>query len=133
MDVSTVAPATTRTVLLVDDDDDIRMCLRVLLSVTPGFSVVGEASSALDALEQLTELQPDIVVLDHRMPGLRGLGVVPVLRRTLPAVRLVVYSGSESGVMAAQALAAGADAFVGKGATPEELLDRLAALFEDVA
>jgi DNA-binding NarL/FixJ family response regulator len=56
-------------VLLVDDEPDMRMLVRLTLDRTDDIEVVGEASSGLEAIEQLASLAPDVLLLDHMMPG----------------------------------------------------------------
>lgn len=76
------------TVLIVDDEPPARSRLRQLLTEIPGFSVVGEASHGEEALQLASELQPDIMLLDIRMPGLDGLQVAAHLatRAQRPAI-----------------------------------------------
>ena len=60
-------------IILVDDHEVVRLGLKSLLERHPQFDVVGEASSARDALEQVASLKPDVVVMDIRLPGTSGI------------------------------------------------------------
>ena len=60
-------------IILVDDHEVVRMGLKSLLERHPQFEVVGEASSARDALEQVAAMEPDVVVMDIRLPGTSGI------------------------------------------------------------
>ncbi len=60
-------------ILLVDDHEVVRLGLKSLLERHPQFDIVGEAGSAREALEQVTALQPDVVVMDIRLPGTSGI------------------------------------------------------------
>ena len=60
-------------VLLVDDEPDIRMLVRLMLERTKDIEVVGEAATGEDAIVQVPELQPDLILLDHMMPGMTGI------------------------------------------------------------
>ena len=64
---------TKQRILLVDDHEVVRLGLKALLERNPNFEVVGEASSAREALEQVATLQPDVVVMDIRLPGTSGI------------------------------------------------------------
>jgi CheY-like chemotaxis protein len=99
-------------VLLVDDHREVRAGVRALLATEPTLTVVGEASSSDEALGIALVLRPDLIVLDHEMPGTRGLQVLPKLRVILPGVRVVMFTMS-SGI-ASQARLLGADAVVAK-------------------
>jgi PAS domain S-box-containing protein len=106
---------TDRRVLLVDDAADIRVLLRRLFSVTEGFSVVGEAVDGRDAIDQATELNPDVIVLDLAMPVMDGLEALPQLRAVVPHAAIVVLSGFDGDRMRMPALLAGADVYIEKG------------------
>jgi DNA-binding NarL/FixJ family response regulator len=79
-------------VLLVDDEPDIRMMLRLHLARDPRFEIVGEASDGQEALEQCEELRPDLVVLDVKMPRLDGVAALPLLRVQCPAAKIILFT-----------------------------------------
>ena len=114
--------ARTRRVLIVDDDARVRHALRALISSSDGLCPLGEASSARGALAADEELGPDVVLLDLLLPsvddGLEVLAVLVARGRTVVALSL-------RAALAAAALAAGAAAFVEKGASPDHLLSTL--------
>ena len=114
-------------VLLVDDHPEVRAGVRALLATEPTLTVVGEASSGDEALGIALVLRPDLIVLDHEMPGTRGLQVLPKLRVILPGVRVVMFTMS-SGI-AGQARVLGADAVVAK----DDLTGLVAALRRSAA
>jgi CheY-like chemotaxis protein len=113
------AEIATRRVLIVDDTADIRFLVRIGLRNQPGLEVCGEAVDGIDALEQAALLQPDAILLDLSMPRMTGLEALPELRRLLPSARIVIFSASPQAK--ADALAAGAAAFVEKGEPPENV------------
>ncbi|MBN9656986.1 MAG: response regulator transcription factor [Acidobacteria bacterium] len=77
-------------VLIVDDEPIARQILRELLEEHPGISLAGEASTGLEAVEQIARLHPDVVLLDLQMPGLDGFSVARTLRGdSLPIVIFV--------------------------------------------
>jgi DNA-binding NarL/FixJ family response regulator len=107
-------------VLLADDQSKVRAALRLLLEEELGLSVIGEAAEAEDLLAQVQAMQPDLMLLDWELPGLRTDDHLPALRRLCPCLKIIVLSGQPEARRAA--LAAGTDAFVSKGDPPERLL-----------
>jgi DNA-binding NarL/FixJ family response regulator len=98
------------TVLVVDDQAAFRAVARDLLEAD-GFTVVGEASSAESALIAARELQPDVVLLDVRLPGRSGVDIARELRDTPSPPRVVLISTAD---YAHAVRACGADAFISK-------------------
>ena len=117
-----------RSVLLCDDLAPIRALLRDEINDQPGLQVVGEARDGEEAIRQAQQLQPDVILLDLAMPVLTGLEALPELRRVAPQARIVVYSGFARAVVGAEILAAGADAYVEKGANMNSILAELNSL-----
>ena len=78
--------------LIVDDHDDIRLLLRLLLTNEVGIEVTGEACNGLDAVDAYIDLRPTVIVLDEMMPGMRGLDVVRALRERGDEPRVVLCS-----------------------------------------
>ena len=108
-DDATVAVAR---VLVVDDHPEVRAGVRALLATEPTVRIVGEAASGDEALGIALVLRPDLIVLDHEMPGSRGLDVLPKLKVILPQARIVMFTMS-SGI-SREARRRGADAVVAK-------------------
>jgi two-component system, chemotaxis family, chemotaxis protein CheY len=78
-------------VLIVDDTEDIRALVRHLLGLE-GHEVVGEGSDGREAIELTASLNPDVVVLDVRMPNMTGLEALPMITRAAPGARVVVVN-----------------------------------------
>src|SRR5688572_13966005 len=115
------ATTTTTRILLADDHEAVRAALRAVLEAEAGFDVVAEAADGLAAVRLVTELSPDVVVMDLRMPGLGGVEATRQAVAAAPAVRVVVISAYADGHTARQALAAGAAGYVLKDHAFEEL------------
>ncbi len=81
----------TPTVLIVDDDEEVRHVLRVLCE-TEGYSVVGEASNGVEAVPIALKHQPNIVILDYMLPRLDGEGAAEILRTLTPDSKIVAFS-----------------------------------------
>jgi DNA-binding NarL/FixJ family response regulator len=78
-----------RTILIADDNERVRAVIRQALERETSFKVCAEATDGTDAVSKAKELEPDLVILDVRMPGLNGVEVAGILRYALPRVRIV--------------------------------------------
>ncbi|MFD4508948.1 response regulator [Streptomyces sp. NPDC058457] len=112
-------------ILLADDQTLLRASFRVLIDATPGMTVIGEAANGHEAIELTRAHHPDVVLMDIRMPGTDGLAATTAICADpdLSDVRVLILTTFENDEYVAQALRAGASGFLGKGATPETLLD----------
>jgi DNA-binding NarL/FixJ family response regulator len=116
------APTTRTKVLLVDDHDLIRKGLRHAFERDRQFEVVGEAATAAEAVRQAGALQPDVVIMDLRLPDGSGLEATKALRKNnanMGIVVLTMYAGDDQ---LFGALEAGASAFVPKTAPADEVV-----------
>ncbi len=101
-------------VLIVDDLPMVRRGLRMQLLLEPDIEVVGEAASGEEALARVQQLQPDVVLMDVKMPGMDGLRATRVMQAITPLSAVVILSLYDDTRLKAEAQAAGAAAFVGK-------------------
>jgi DNA-binding NarL/FixJ family response regulator len=113
-------------ILIVDDQPRARQSLRALLSTWPPVGEVREAADGHEAVQLLEERQPDVVLMDVRMPEMDGLQATRIIKSCWPQIKVVVLT--LYGEYEAEALAAGADAFIGKGEPPDRLLAALSPL-----
>lgn len=113
------------TVLLVDDDQDIRHLIRLYLERMGECEVVGEAVDGLDGIEHAERLQPDVILLDIMMPRLSGHEAIPELGRVAPRSMIVMLSALAAGMHEEPALAAGAFAYIEKSKVDADLGDQL--------
>jgi len=115
-------------ILIVDDQPRARKSLRALLSTWTHALEIREAGNGREAVQLVDQLQPDLVLMDVRMPEIDGLEATAQIKGRWPQVKVVIlsmYAEHQD-----EALAAGADAFVGKGEAPETLLDLLSAIMQ---
>jgi DNA-binding NarL/FixJ family response regulator len=109
-------------VLIADDDDLMRVGLIELLSGEPEIEVVGEASTGRQAVERARRLDPDVVLMDVRMPDLDGIGAARELTRATPDAKVLILTTFEQDDYIFGALRAGASGFLLKRTRPEELI-----------
>lgn len=118
---------TTTRVLVVEDVPELSRLLTLTLELDERFEPVGTATSGGGALDVAAQTQPDAVVLDLTIDGADGIGILPSLRQIVPEARIIVFTGHDDPALRAQALEAGASAWVLKGGDLEGLLAELAA------
>jgi DNA-binding NarL/FixJ family response regulator len=115
-------------ILLVDDHEVVRLGLATLLEDTPGVSVVGEAGSAHEALRACERLEPDLVILDIRLPDQPGVDVCHRITQRWPAIKVIILTSFANDDLIADAIAAGAAGYVLKQVGNEELLRAIEAV-----
>lgn len=122
-------------VLICDDDEDVRMLLRITIGRNEdmegarSLEVIGEAQDGNEAVSEAKRLQPDVILLDLSMPHRTGLEALPEIKEVAPTARIIVFSGFDPAMMAAEVLSRGADRYLEKGALPSEI----AAAIQEVA
>ncbi|MBF5045529.1 response regulator transcription factor [Aggregicoccus sp. 17bor-14] len=99
-------------VLLVDDHPLVRQGIRSLLELTPDLQVVGEASDGAEALALIASLDPDVTLLDVRMPGMDGLAVLRSLRARDPGRRVLLLTTFDDDAVVIEALRVGVQGFL---------------------
>jgi len=109
-------------VLIVDDDDLMRAGLRGVLASDDGIEVVGESADGRDAIYRTRLLEPDVVLMDVRMPDLDGISATKELLDAFPDVRVLILTTFEQDDYIFGALAAGASGFLLKRTRPEDLV-----------
>jgi DNA-binding NarL/FixJ family response regulator len=100
--------------LIVDDAEDSRFLMRVILADVTAVELVGEADGATAALEMIGELAPDVVTIDAVMPKVDGYQLAPMLSARLPSARLILLTAHVDEVVRRRAAAAGIHRVLGK-------------------
>ncbi len=108
--------------LVVDDQAPFRSAARTVVERTPGFRVVGDVDSAESALDQLDTLQPAVVLMDVRLPGLTGVEATPLVLARRPATVVLLCSTYERADLPADLDHCGAEAYVRKEQLTPSLL-----------
>lgn len=115
-------------VVLADDHFFVRDGIKSLLESEKNIVVVGEATDGLEALEVVTTANPDLLIVDIRMPHHTGIEVVEKLRSQNNPVKIIVLSMHESEEYVLKSIKAGADGYLLKGSSKEEFLKALHAV-----
>lgn len=113
------------TILIADDHPVYRQGLERAIAERPELELVASSSDGRDALERLNELEPDVAVVDVRMPGLDGLKIVAAAKRDGLRTRIVLLTGYEDSAAAYNALAQGATGYVSKASDHTELIESI--------
>src|SRR5271168_2276015 len=112
------AKATVR-ILIADDHPIVRDGLKKLLQLEDDFEIVGEAGDGREVLEKVQELDPDVLLLDLRMPNLDGLSALQALQQTNKRTRVIVLTASEDKNEFVQAMKLGCSGIVLKQTAPD--------------
>ena len=115
-------------IILVDDHEVVRLGLKALLERNQQFEIVGEAGSAREAIEQVTALQPDVVVMDIRLPGTSGIEACEEIVNRFPGTKVIMLTSYAEDEMLFSAIRAGASGYILKQIGSEDLVKALEAV-----
>jgi DNA-binding NarL/FixJ family response regulator len=115
-------------ILLVDDQELLRLGFRMVLEAQPDFEVVGEAGDGAEGVALARRLQPDVILMDVRMPGMDGVQATRALVGGGCAARIIILTTFDLDEYAHAALRAGASGFLLKDAQPTDLLSAIRAV-----
>ncbi len=111
--------------LLADDHEVTRAGFAAMLADCPEFCIVGQAEDGRQALELCAQLNPDIAILDIRMPQLNGLATARLLHERMPAIKVLLFTMYDSPDHLEAAISAGAVGYLLKDASRQEVIDGL--------
>jgi DNA-binding NarL/FixJ family response regulator len=115
-------------ILLVDDEPLLRLGFRLVLESQPDFEVVGEAADGAAAVSRTAELDPDVVVMDVRMPGMDGIEATREIVRSHARSRVLILTTFDVDEYAFPGLKVGASGFLLKNVPPEDLISSIRAV-----
>jgi DNA-binding NarL/FixJ family response regulator len=110
-------------VLIVDDQEPFRLAARMVVELTDGFDVVGEAESGEESVAMAVELHPDLVLMDVNLPGINGLDATREILSDSDAVVVLLLSTYEEAEYAPRAAECGASAYIPKSAFGPDRLE----------
>src|SRR5215212_1661143 len=108
--------------LAVDDHPVVRQGLTLLCKGNDEIELVGTVKTGEEAVEAIAELQPQVVIMDVRLPGIDGVSTVKKIHQTAPSVEIVMFSAYGDKRLLSDAIHAGAKGYVMKGSPPEDLM-----------
>ena len=111
-----------RRIVIAEDHTILREGLRMLLRSNPDFDVVGEAEDGLEAVRCTENLKPDLVLMDLSMPRMNGMGAIQEIKKKCPETKILVLTVHKTEEYILATLKAGADGYVLKDATHNELM-----------
>ncbi len=126
--MSTSAPRIQ--LLIVDDHSLFRRGLKALLSQDDRFDVACEAADVGEALRCVNQKQPDLILLDNHLPGVRGIDAIPSLKEAAPGCRVLMLTVSEDENDLSAALRSGADGYLLKTVESDQLCDAIVKVLE---
>jgi DNA-binding NarL/FixJ family response regulator len=110
-------------VLSVDDHPLLREGIAAVINSQPDMQVIADAASAHDGIEQFRKHQPDVTLMDLRLPDMNGVDTLIAIRNEFPAARIIMLTTFEGDVEIQRALEAGARAYILKSMPPKELVE----------
>jgi len=117
-------------ILVADDNQLVRRGIAGLLSADKNWEVCGEASNASEILQKVTELMPDLILLDVSMPGMNGLDTAQLLKKQLPALKILIVSQHDASLLLPRSLQAGAHGCIDKARIATDLLPTLRSMLQ---
>jgi len=112
-------------IFIVDDHDIIREGLKTILRRQPDYEVIGEAKDGEEALEKVSSLKPDILLLDITMPKKTGLEIIEQVLKKSPATKILIISVHKANAYVLKALQSGVKGYLSKENAADDLLQAL--------
>ena len=131
-DGKTAVSLTFARILIVDDFPSWRARVREILAAHPEWKIISEASDGQVAVQEASELQPDIVVLDIALPGLNGIEAAKMIRQKSPKSRIVFLTQNNDSDIMKAALSVGQTIYVPKAKAAARLCEAVAASLQRI-
>ena len=114
-----------KTVIVVEDDRGLREQLTKILYTAPDIACIGAYASAENALPAIKEKVPNVVLMDIKLPGMSGIQCVAEIKKSFPAMYVIMVTAYEESERIFHALKAGANGYIIKSDSPDQLLDAI--------
>lgn len=114
-----------KTVIVVEDDRGLREQLAKILYTAPDIACIGAYASAENALPAIKEKLPNVVLMDIKLPGMSGIQCVAEIKKSFPAMYVIMVTAYEESERIFHALKAGANGYIIKSDSPDQLLDAI--------
>src|SRR5215472_13818788 len=112
-------------VFSVDDHALFREGIAMIIDCQPGMLMVAQASNGREAIERFREHQPDVTLMDLRLPDMSGIDAMIAIRKDFPGARIIILTTFESDIESKRALAEGASAYMLKSTHPNDLAETI--------
>ena len=112
-------------IIVIDDHDLVRFGLVRLLSDVAGIRVVADGNSGQRAVELAKEHEPDVILMDLRMPGMDGIEATKKIQRLFPEIKIIAVTACDDNPFPARLLQAGASGYLTKGASTDEMIQAI--------
>ena len=112
-------------IIVIDDHDLVRFGLVRLLSDVAGIRVVADGNSGQRAVELAKEHEPDVILMDLRMPGMDGIEATKKIQRLFPEIKIIAVTACDDDPFPARLLQAGASGYLTKGASTDEMIQAI--------
>ena len=120
-------------VLLVEDHTMVRLGLSLVFDNTDEIELIGEADNGKRGVELALELVPDVVLMDIGLPELDGIQATSIIKKANPNIKILIFTSRESDDDVFDALSAGADGYIMKGANEQQMISAIKAVSEGTA
>jgi DNA-binding NarL/FixJ family response regulator len=117
--------AKKKTVAVVEDDRGLREQLVKILETAPDIKYIGSFGSAEEALPNILEKRPDVVLMDIKLPGMSGIQCVAEIKKVVPEMQIIMVTVYEDSERIFRALKAGANGYLVKSSPPDQLLEAI--------
>ncbi len=119
-------------VLLVEDHELWRMGLSMLLSKADGINLLAEAADGIEGIRKARELSPDVILMDIGLPNIDGIEATARIKEFNPDVKILIFTSRDSEADVFASFKAGADGYIMKGATHEQTISAIKAVYEGI-
>jgi DNA-binding NarL/FixJ family response regulator len=119
-------------VLLVEDHELYRMGLAMLLGKTENINLLSEAADGIEGIKKARELSPDVILMDIGLPNIDGIEATQRIKEFNPDIKILIFTSRDGDSDVFESFKAGADGYIMKGATPEQTISAIKAVYEGV-